>query len=198
MTSAARCLITVPRYTRFPPSPVRRFTGQTRHGGDASALCSILFNCLLGGSIRVRRGVGVDRRTGKTQILNRLFGGSPKAPWGPGSKMGATTRLRKSHLATACSAAHRSGPAWRRRKRSLFHYSQLPARRLNPGPTRSWGRPANQQNPKPQPPVRRLTQGPVGPLDEDGCNHAAAKIPSCDCLCGEWPVPPFLRWCKCR
>jgi len=84
--------------------PVRRLTGRVRHGGDASALCSIILSCLLGGSIRVRRGVGVDRRTSKTQNLNLLFGGSPKAPWGPWTKMGATTRLRKSHLATACAA----------------------------------------------------------------------------------------------
>ena len=38
-------------------------------------------------------------------FLSRLRGGSSKAPKAPGAKMGATMRLRKSHLATACAAA---------------------------------------------------------------------------------------------
>jgi len=112
-------------------------------------------------------------------------GGSYRAPQGPVSKMGATMRLRKSHLATACSAAHISEPGMEEAQAlSSLHFSQPPARRLNPGPMKRWGRPANRQNPNPQPPVRRLIQSPAGPCFEDGCNHAVAEIPSCDRLFG--------------
>lgn len=99
------------------------------------ALRSIFLSRLHGGSIRARRGDGIDRRTGKTQILNRLLGGSLKAPWGLGRKMGATTRLRKSHLATACSAAH-PGPRG--------------------APVRRWVQPRGCGNPILRPPARRL------------------------------------------
>jgi len=132
-----------------------------------------------------RRGLGAARAVQSSVIHTRLSGGSRRVPRGPASKMGATARLRKSHPATACSAAHMSGPGmWRRKQRSSLRFSQPPVRRLKPGPTKRWDRPASRQNPNPQPPVRRLTQGPAGPCFEDGCNREVAEIPSRDRLFG--------------
>ena len=121
-----------------------------------------------------------------------------QGPLGPGSKMGATSRLRKSHLSTACAAVRMSGPAWRRRKRAL---RSIFLSRLRGGSNRARrGDGIDRRTGKTQI-LNRLFGGssraPWGPGSKMGAT-AAAEIPSCDRLCGGSHVGPGMEETQAR